>query len=178
MYYYYMQSARGIRIWWKKYITILQILQFVIDLGFIYFASYTYFAYTYFKWLPNAGNCAGEVRGIRHGTCWHDFAQLMDIVPVFSSRRYTNVKQEFAAFSGMAIISSYLFLFIGFYLSTYKKPVKKGRGRASSALIEMKDEQIPNLQQIGRRLSGNSVTLSTGKETGTATNRVTRSRKA
>lgn len=33
-------------------------------------------------------------------------------------------KQELAAFSGCAIISSYLFLFIGFYLSTYKKSSK------------------------------------------------------
>ncbi|KAK5134763.1 hypothetical protein LTR08_006138 [Meristemomyces frigidus] len=152
MYWYYFQSARGIRIWWKKYITMLQILQFVIDLGFVYFASYTYFTASYFPWLPSAGLCAGE---------------------------------EFAAFAGMGILSSYLVLFIGFYVSTYKKPVKRGRGRATSALVEMKDEQIPDAREVRRRLSGGASTLngtahgiSSGKEHGTPTSRTARSRKA
>jgi fatty acid elongase 3 len=35
MYWYYFQSARGIRIWWKKYITIGQISQFVLDIGML-----------------------------------------------------------------------------------------------------------------------------------------------
>ena len=147
MYWYYFQAARGIRIWWKKYITILQITQFIIDLGFVYFASYTYFSARYFPWLPTAGICAGE---------------------------------EFAAFAGMGILSSYLVLFIGFYISTYKKPVKKGRGRAASALVEMKDEPLPTAKQVQRRLSGGQATLATGKENASpATNgRATRSRKA
>ncbi|GIZ47821.1 hypothetical protein CKM354_001090200 [Cercospora kikuchii] len=149
MYWYYFQSARGIRIWWKKYITMLQIIQFVIDLGFVYFASYTYFSARYFPWLPTSGICAGE---------------------------------EFAAFAGMGILSSYLFLFIGFYISTYKKPIKKGRARATSALVEMKDEQVPDVGQVRRRMSGNAQNMngySTGKDTnGTPNGRVTRSRKA
>ena len=29
-------------------------------LGFVYFASYTYFTSTYWPWMPNAGKCAGE----------------------------------------------------------------------------------------------------------------------
>jgi fatty acid elongase 3 len=41
MYYYYAMSSLGYEIWWKKYITMLQIIQFVIDItansiGFVY----------------------------------------------------------------------------------------------------------------------------------------------
>ena len=69
MYWYYFQSARGIRIWWKEWITRLQILQFVIDLGFVYFASWTYFTSTYWDWLPNMGKCAGEEFAAIAGIC-------------------------------------------------------------------------------------------------------------
>ncbi|TLS29766.1 hypothetical protein PpBr36_01921 [Pyricularia pennisetigena] len=109
MYWYYFQSARGIKIWWKEWITRLQITQFVIDLGFIYFASYTYFTSTYWPWLPNAGQCAGE---------------------------------EFAAFAGIASISSYLVLFISFYLATYKKERKPPTARKS--LRRMSQAPLPD----------------------------------
>ncbi|KAI5199608.1 elongation of fatty acids protein 3 [Aureobasidium subglaciale] len=144
MYWYYFQAARGIRIWWKKYITVMQILQFVIDLGFVYFASYTYFTFRYFPNMPNMGICAGE---------------------------------EFAAFAGMAILSSYLLLFLSFYAATYKKPTKKGRNRATSALVEMKDEKVPTVGEARRRFSGGEAHF-TGRDGTTPNGRVTRSRKA
>ncbi|KAJ1967415.1 Fatty acyl-CoA elongase/Polyunsaturated fatty acid specific elongation enzyme [Dimargaris xerosporica] len=59
MYYYYWRASCGVRIWWKKYLTLLQITQFIIDLGFVYFCTYTYFAATYYPFMPNMGACAG-----------------------------------------------------------------------------------------------------------------------
>ncbi|KAK3325359.1 fatty acid elongase [Apodospora peruviana] len=140
MYWYYFQSARGIRIWWKEWITRLQIIQFVIDLGFVYFASYTYFTSTYFQWMPNSGKCAGE---------------------------------EFAAFSGMGIISSYLVLFISFYIATYKKDGKRPSGR--KAVRRMSQAPLPDPNYV---LSGGAANGS-AKSSGVKTNgSVTRSRKA
>lgn len=111
MYWYYFQSARGVRVWWKQWITRLQISQFIIDLGFVYFAAYTYFVSSYWPWIPNAGRCAGE---------------------------------EFAAFSGCAILSSYLFLFISFYFSTYKS----GK-RATNKAVTKGGEVEESLQSNG-----------------------------
>ncbi|MCJ1420040.1 hypothetical protein MMC32_006396 [Xylographa parallela] len=148
MYWYYFQSARGIRIWWKEWITRLQIAQFIIDLGFVYFATYTYFTSTYFQWMPNAGKCAGE---------------------------------EFAAVAGCCILSSYLVLFISFYIATYKKPHQKGRKRrdtATRAAIDMSKFEVPTVDSISHGsdgILGNGDANASGRSTNGS---VTRSRKA
>ena len=158
MYWYFFQAARGVRISCKKWITRLQIVQFVIDLGFVYFASYTYFSSTYFPRLPTFGKCAGE---------------------------------EFAAFAGMGIISSYLLLFISFYLTTYKKEQSKsGRGRkksrsssqtATKAVIDMSRMEVPDVRlmedamHLGTHANGG---VTDGNANGGITPRITRSRKA
>ncbi|KAH7152292.1 GNS1/SUR4 family-domain-containing protein [Dactylonectria estremocensis] len=140
MYWYYFQSARGIRIWWKEWVTRLQIVQFIIDLGFVYFASYTYFTSTYFPAMPNAGHCAGE---------------------------------EFAAFSGMGIISSYLVLFISFYLATYKRD-GKSKNTTRKSLRRMSQAPLPDLSTTPIKSKSNGA-VATGAKTDGVT---TRSRKA
>ncbi|KAF5375032.1 hypothetical protein D9758_000283 [Tetrapyrgos nigripes] len=58
-YYYYYATAGGAKIWWKKYLTMMQIIQFVIDLFVVYFGSYNHFATAYTN-LPTVGDCAGS----------------------------------------------------------------------------------------------------------------------
>jgi hypothetical protein len=60
MYYYYYATAGGAKFWWKKYLTSLQITQFVIDLILVYFGTYERMAFLYFKNLPFIDNCAGS----------------------------------------------------------------------------------------------------------------------
>lgn len=94
MYWYYFLAARGIRVWWKEWVTRFQIIQFVIDLSFIYFAVY----------IKVMSNIKPEWAGCL--TC---------------SGTAT------ATISGCAIISSYLVLFIAFYIEVYRKKSKKSK---------------------------------------------------
>lgn len=140
MYWYYFQSARGIRIWWKEWITRLQILQFIIDLGFVYFASWTYFTSTYWPWLPNMGKCAGE---------------------------------EFAAIAGICILSSYLLLFISFYLATYRKD--KNRPTTRKTLRRMSQAPLPDPADLAHH---HKPTNGEAKSTAVKANGSVRSRRA
>ena len=59
--------------------------------------------------------------------------------------------EEFAAIAGCVIISSYLVLFISFYIVTYQKTGKGGRKRrntATKATIDMARAEIPSVPTI------------------------------
>ncbi|CAO1629352.1 unnamed protein product [Parajaminaea phylloscopi] len=58
MYAYYALTSLKIRCPWKRAVTSLQILQFILDLGVVYFASYTHFVAAYNVPLPHMGSCA------------------------------------------------------------------------------------------------------------------------
>ena len=84
--------------------------------------------------------------------------------------------EEFAAFAGMGIITSYLLLFISFYFVTYKKDGKRPTGR--KAARSLKDAQIPDVAALthGKINPGqNGHATTTGA---TPSRPVTRSRKA
>jgi len=88
--------------------------------------------------------------------------------------------EEFAAFAGMGIISSYLFLFLSFYIATYKKDGKKTTSR--KAVRRMSQAPLPDPHDIIQGLSSapqNGHATTTGaKPNGSHNGPVTRSRKA
>ncbi|CAL9736371.1 elongation of fatty acids protein 2 [Monosporozyma servazzii] len=98
MYWYYFLAARGIRVWWKEWVTRFQIIQFILDIGFIYFACYQKMVHTYLPSLPHCSDCVGSTP---------------------------------ATLSGFFIISSYLVLFITFYINVYKR-----KGTKTSRVIK------------------------------------------
>lgn len=103
MYWYYFLAARNIRVWWKEWVTRCQIIQFVLDLSFVYFATYQKivyeYLYSYIDVIPFCGDCAGTM---------------------------------LAAYSGCAILSSYLVLFIAFYIEVYRRKSSKKSKRVKS----------------------------------------------
>ncbi|KAI9179531.1 Fatty acyl-CoA elongase/Polyunsaturated fatty acid specific elongation enzyme [Blastocladiella emersonii ATCC 22665] len=116
MYYYYALSALKIRVWWKQYITTLQITQFVLDLAAIYYAAY--YA-TYFHWRPLVPTPVADALGL----------------PLEATKQCTGSLT--AAYFGCALLTSYLLLFIRFFIKTYitkpaaaaKAPAAKGKGK-------------------------------------------------
>jgi fatty acid elongase 3 len=115
-------------------------------IGFVYYASYTYFTSTYFPWMPSHGECSGE---------------------------------EFAAFAGIGILSSYLVLFISFYLATYRREGKAPSGRKTARRMSQAPLPDPHDIIVGKSTIINGHANGKATATGAKTNGVTtRSRKA
>ncbi|KIK38654.1 hypothetical protein CY34DRAFT_809141 [Suillus luteus UH-Slu-Lm8-n1] len=103
MYYYYYATAGGAKFWWKKYLTTMQITQFIIDLFIFYFCLYQHYVHKYFPALPHFGDCSGS---------------------------------EPAALFGCALLTSYLLLFVDFYMRTYHKiPSSKTKANGADQTI-------------------------------------------
>ncbi|KAI9136055.1 ELO family [Paraphysoderma sedebokerense] len=115
MYWYYALSTLGVRVWWKKYLTTLQITQFVIDLGVIYYAAGRLWLGTYTG--PNSTKST--------------VLNFLDLSthPFLHSEKW-NVScagTEKSAAVGVFILTSYLGLFVDFYVRTYLMKGKSSR---------------------------------------------------
>jgi fatty acid elongase 3 len=138
MYNYFYLTSCGRKVWYKRYITMTQIVQFVVDLGFIYWVSYNFFATQYFEnSAPLMQNqCAANTR---------------EIVGAMTEDKVR--KHEFAAFTGLVCLTSYLFLFIAFYFATYRKPASgKICGAAQSNALRVKAHVEPMVAEITQKV--------------------------
>lgn len=90
------------------------------NLGFVYFASWDYFASAYLPNLPHIGSCAGE---------------------------------PFAAIAGDVILSSYLVLFISFYIATYRKMTSRRSTAklAQKAELSMQKTEVPSMKETAEK---------------------------
>ena len=85
--------------------------------------------------------------------------------------------EEFAAFAGMGILSSYLLLFISFYIATYKKDGKRPTGR--KAARSLSSAEIPDVATLTHgKINPGMTDKTNGQTTATPGRPVTRSRKA
>lgn len=60
MYSYYFLTTLKIKCPWKRAVTSMQIMQFIIDLAIVYFGAYHYFVGAHHLPLPAYGTCAGN----------------------------------------------------------------------------------------------------------------------
>ncbi|TPX37517.1 very-long-chain 3-oxoacyl-CoA synthase [Synchytrium microbalum] len=108
MYYYFAVTALSIKIWWKKYLTTMQIIQFVVDLALIGFLVYNVFAADLFPWIVTD----------------YGFPVISDC---YSADPHLH--------AGVAsfVLFSYLVLFMDFYRRTYNKKDGASKSKANGA---------------------------------------------
>ncbi|KDN47753.1 putative FEN1-fatty acid elongase [Tilletiaria anomala UBC 951] len=107
MYFYYALTSLKIPCPWKKAVTTSQIVQFVIDLFVVYFASYNYAANTYLPWLPHVGTCAGaEYAAISGCVCLTSYLFLFIAFYQRTYKKAANARAKAAA-NGKALANGY-----------------------------------------------------------------------
>ncbi|KDQ17948.1 hypothetical protein BOTBODRAFT_127841 [Botryobasidium botryosum FD-172 SS1] len=99
MYYYYWATAGGQRIWWKRYLTQMQIGQFIVDLAFICYAV-GYMLSNDFSFLAPFASRIWPALPYGQTGCAATYRSAAFAAPV---------------------ATSYLLLFVRFYVQTYTK---------------------------------------------------------
>jgi len=124
MYYYYARVSSGHKnIWWKKHLTMVQILQFVVGLmsGFIFWPRFLY------RSVASAAPSSAS----NSSTLLHPAAEFS------YDDRFTPDQQchgsVLAALWGQFVLMSYLFLFLQFYIRAYIVNKRQIRLNAAAA---------------------------------------------
>lgn len=132
MYYYYARTSVSKKpIWWKKYLTTLQIIQFVVDLAVINFALYVRHAAEHQAEiqklfgvkLPQVNWDGGLPALPKAWKAWLP-SYVMAIKPYKASMWSTTATAHGSlqsGYFGWLILNSYLVLFIQFYRKTYRR---------------------------------------------------------
>jgi len=69
MYYYFCRAALGTQIWWKKYLTTFQIVQFFVDLIVVYYCLVSFAVTNYFpQWNMGLAPCHATLGAIVIGS--------------------------------------------------------------------------------------------------------------
>eukprot|EP00960_Hanusia_phi_P033016 750196-Hanusia_phi.AAC.2 len=138
MYYYYTLAALKIPVWWKMYLTQLQIVQFVIDIAACEFMFALLFV------------CSYNIRHLCLTVAWRMTAPfpwqvstqaVMSLSSeVWGPRPLCNGTLK-GALVGVGVIFSYLVLFVIFYLQTVSDPMPGEEADRSAVSVEVQVEE-------------------------------------